>query len=206
MTKSESTDRVLDEAARLFRRQGYAATTVREIAKAADMLPGSLHYRFASKDDVLIALIDRGIDQAIDVVQREIAKVEDPIERLRVGIGKYLELLLEGDDALFVMLYDWRSLPPTAREGLDRARNRYEAFWDALLIDAYSTGKSRPVVDLALVRQFGFGAASWVATWYRKGEGRSPKQIADAFFAFLAYGLIDERHRPPDVNRQFETL
>src|SRR5437762_2704730 len=126
MTKG---DRVLDEAARLFREQGYAATTVREIAKAADMLPGSLHYRYASKDDVLSALMERAVDQAIAEVQREIEKAEDPIERLRAGMTRYLEILLEGDDALFVMLFDWRSLPVAAKRGLDRARGRYEEYW-----------------------------------------------------------------------------
>ncbi|PYQ46008.1 MAG: hypothetical protein DMF77_02445 [Acidobacteria bacterium] len=43
-------DRFLDAAARLFRAKGFEATTVREIAKAARMLPGSLHYRYPTKD------------------------------------------------------------------------------------------------------------------------------------------------------------
>ncbi len=206
MTKAESNDRVLREAARLFREQGYAATTVREIAAASEMLPGSLHYRYPSKDDVLIALMERAVDKAIAEVQIAIDNVPDPIERLRVGMTKYLELLLEGDDALFVMLFDWRSLPIGAKRGLDRARRRYEQYWDGLLADAYSTGKSRPVLDIELVRHFGFGAANWVATWYKKDTGRSPKQIADAFFAFLAYGLLDEKHRPADINAQFQRL
>ena len=204
MTKAESNDRVLREAARLFRLQGYAATTVREIAAAADMLPGSLHYRYASKDDVLIALMERAVDKAIAEVNAEIQKVEDPIERLRVGIGKYLEMLLEGDDALFVMLFDWRSLPIGAKRGLDRARRRYEQYWDTLLVEAYATGKSRPVIDIELVRHFGFGAANWVATWYKKDCGRSPREIADAFWSFLAYGLLDEKFRPADLNAIFE--
>jgi TetR/AcrR family transcriptional regulator, cholesterol catabolism regulator len=204
MTKAESNDRVLREAARLFRLQGYAATTVREIAKAADMLPGSLHYRYPSKDDVLIALMERAVDKAIAAVQAEIAKVADPIERIRVGMGKYLEMLLEGDDALFVMLFDWRSLPIGAKRGLDRARQRYEAYWDQLLAEGYATGRSRPVLDIKLVRRFGFGAANWVATWYRREDGRSPREIADAYWSFMAYGLLDEKHRPPDLNAQFE--
>ena len=38
-------ERVLFAAAQLFREEGFAGTTVREIAAAAKMLPGSLHYR-----------------------------------------------------------------------------------------------------------------------------------------------------------------
>jgi AcrR family transcriptional regulator len=204
MTKAESNDRVLREAARLFRIQGYAATTVREIAAAAEMLPGSLHYRYASKDDVLIALMERAVDKAIAEVQVEIDRVQDPIEKLRAGIGKYLELLLEGDDALFVMLFDWRSLPIGAKRGLDRARHRYELYWDGVLAEAYATGKSRPIVDIQLLRHFGFGAMNWVATWYKKDCGRTPREIADAFWTFLAYGLIREDARPPNFEALFE--
>ena len=192
MTKDE---RVLTAAAKLFRKQGYAATTVRDIAQAARMLPGSLHYRYPTKDDVLIALMDRAIDRAIVVVEAAVSTVVDPIERLRVGMGTYLELLLEGDDALFVMLYDWRSLPPAARHGLERANAKYEAYWDVKLAEAYATGRARDDVDLELIRQFGFGALNWTATWYRKEAGRTPRQLADAFFAYMAHGLLDPKKR-----------
>src|SRR4051794_20842097 len=53
----------LDAAARLFRKQGFAATTVRQIAKQAGMLPGSLHYRFPSKEALLLALMERAIER-----------------------------------------------------------------------------------------------------------------------------------------------
>src|SRR5690606_2736379 len=54
-------ERVLHAAARLFREQGYAATSLRDIARAAGMLPGSLHYRYPSKEDILSALMERAI-------------------------------------------------------------------------------------------------------------------------------------------------
>ncbi|MGV3621617.1 MAG: TetR/AcrR family transcriptional regulator, partial [Archangium sp.] len=69
MAKSTSSagseERALIAAGKLFREKGFAATTVREIADAADMLPGSLHYRYASKDDILVALMKRGVERAM---------------------------------------------------------------------------------------------------------------------------------------------
>jgi AcrR family transcriptional regulator len=49
---------ILDEAARLFREKGYAATSMRDIAAAVDMLPGSLYYHFAAKEDLLVAVYE----------------------------------------------------------------------------------------------------------------------------------------------------
>lgn len=198
--------RILLAAGRLFREKGFAATTVREIASGAQMLPGSLHYRYASKDEILIALMRRGIERAIDAVQTAVAGIRDPVERLRLGMRAHLKVLLTGEDALYVLLFDWRSLPLGAREGVERERSKYQAYWDGLLFEAAGTGRARPMIDLEAVREFGFGALNWVATWYRPDAGRTPEQIADAFWTFMAYGLLAEDARPPDVTRLFAAL
>jgi TetR/AcrR family transcriptional regulator, cholesterol catabolism regulator len=202
----DADERILKAAGRLFREKGFAATTVRELASAANMLPGSLHYRYASKDDVLIALMNRAVKRAMSAVRTTIGDVTDPIEKLRLGLRAHLELLCNGDDSLYVLLFDWRSLPAGAREGVERERECYESFWDGMLYEAHASGKARPILDIELVRHFGFGAINWVATWYRPGGDRSPAQIADTFFAFLAYGLVHEPARPADLDTSFAAL
>jgi TetR/AcrR family transcriptional regulator, cholesterol catabolism regulator len=47
-------------ASELFRSQGYAATSVRDIARALDLQGASLYSHVASKEDVLFAIVDRG--------------------------------------------------------------------------------------------------------------------------------------------------
>jgi AcrR family transcriptional regulator len=202
----DADERILKAAGRLFREKGFAATTVREIASAANMLPGSLHYRYASKDDVLLALMNRAVRRAMQAVRMAIGDTKDPVEKLRLGLRAHLELLCNGDDSLYVLLFDWRSLPSGAREGVERERAKYEAFWDGLLYEAHGSGKARPILDIELVRHFGFGAINWVATWYRPGGDRTPGQIADAMFAYLAYGLIHESSRPVDLDTHFAAI
>lgn len=119
-------ERVLRAAARLFREKGFAATTVREIAAAAGMLPGSLHYRYKSKDEILLALMERGVRATIDAVEEAVEGEPDPIERLRLGIRAHLKLLLSGEDAVYVLLFDWRALEGQARREMVRLRDRYE--------------------------------------------------------------------------------
>lgn len=203
---ADTDERVLLAAGRLFREKGFAATTVREIAAAADMLPGSLHYRYASKDDILVALMKRGVERAIRAVGQATAHEPDAIERLRLGLRAHLELLCNGDDSLYVLLFDWRSLTSGALQGVKRERERLEHFWEGLLLEAHASGTARPLLDIELVRHFGFGAINWVATWYRPGDGRTPAQIADAFWSFLAFGLIHESARPADLDPHFAAL
>ena len=52
---------LLDAAARLFAEKGYVATSMRDIAQDCGMLPGSLYYHFAAKEDLLVAVYERGV-------------------------------------------------------------------------------------------------------------------------------------------------
>lgn len=206
-TNDDPDERVLLAAGKLFREQGFAATTVRQIARDAKMFPGSLHYRYASKDEILVALMRRGVERVLTAIQRAVANEHDPVERLRLGLRAYLEQLCDAhDDSLYVLLFDWRSLTPGTRAGVDRERRRFETYWDGLLLEAHGTGRARAFLDVAMVRHFGFGAMNWVATWYRPGKGPTPAQIADAFWSFMAFGLMTEKARPRDLDAHFARI
>ncbi|MBS2025270.1 MAG: TetR family transcriptional regulator [Deltaproteobacteria bacterium] len=204
--RSADDERVLEAAAAQFKLQGYAATSVREIARAAGMLPGSLHYRYPSKEALLVALMELAIDRVTAAVRKAVSASNDPAERLRLGLRAHLRLLLSGDASFHVLLYDQRSLEPAAQEPMRQQIARYESFWDGLLFEAAGAGLARPDVDITLVRQFGFGAVNWVAQWWTKGSGRTPDQIADAFWAALAFGVLAEDRRPDDTDAAVRAL
>lgn len=191
--RERNDDRVLQAAARLFRDQGYAATSLRDVAKAAGMLPGSLHYRYASKEDILSALMEHAIDRLIEGVLTASAAGSDPLERLRLAMVAHIKILLSGEDSVYVLLYDWRSLSPAAERAIAKQRKRYEQFADELLAQAAAYVPTKPGVDLFLLRQFGFGAANWVAQWYDPKGPYTPEAIADAFFLYLSMGTLNIR-------------
>jgi AcrR family transcriptional regulator len=188
--RERSDDRVLQAAARQFREQGYAATTLRDIARAAGMLPGSVHYRFATKEDILAALMERAIDRLIDGVLAAAAAGDNPLERLRLAMIEHVKILLSREDSVYVLLYDWRSLSPAAERAIAKQRKRYEQFADELLAKAAEYAKPHADVDLYLVRQFAFGASNWVAQWFDPKGPYTPEGIANAFFRYLSFGTL----------------
>lgn len=193
--RSTASPEPLDAAATLFRRQGFAATTVRQIAKAAGMLPGSLHYRYPSKEALLLALMERAIERSMAAVREAVAGETDALERIRVGLRAHLRLLVSGDDSIYVLIYDWRSLEGEARRQMLKLRDRYEAFWDEMMSEAASSGLAREGVDPILVRLLGFGAVNWVAQWYEPDGPWTPEEIADAVWSYFGFGVIADRAR-----------
>jgi AcrR family transcriptional regulator len=57
-SKAKTRQRVLDEAQRLFRERGYAATSLEQIAEAADVTKGAIYGHFASKEDLLLSAVE----------------------------------------------------------------------------------------------------------------------------------------------------
>ena len=57
-SKARTRERVLAEAQRLFRERGYAATSLEQIAEAADVTKGAIYGHFSSKEDLLLSAIE----------------------------------------------------------------------------------------------------------------------------------------------------
>jgi AcrR family transcriptional regulator len=133
---------ILDEAARLFREKGYAATSMRDIATAVDMLPGSLYYHFAAKEDLLVAVYEEGVRLISERVRAAAARHAEPWKRLEAAAVAHLEALLKtGDYALVVI----RVLPqdvPRAAARLVKLRDGYDSLF-AELVAALRCRRSR---------------------------------------------------------------
>jgi AcrR family transcriptional regulator len=189
VSRSAADNPVLEVAGRLFRAKGFEATTVRQIADAAGILPGSLHYRYRSKEEILLALLDRGIAHATEAVRLAIADVPDPVERMRLALRAHLRLLVRDDVAIYVLLYEGRSLEGESRAHMVRLRDRYDALWDGILHAAAGTGRLRRHVDLKLVRLLLLGAANWTAQWFSSRGPYSCDDVADEFSDILWRGI-----------------
>jgi len=186
---------VLAAAAALFRERGYERTTVKEIAEACDMLPGSLHYRYPSKESLLVDLMRLALEQASSALARATVGVSDPVEQLRRGINAHLDLLVDGSDMVYVLLFEWRSLRGEARQEMIDLRDRYERLWAAMLQSLASQGIIRADVDLNLLRLFGLGGLNWVATWFDKKGRYSLEDIGNFVWQLIRDAVINQADR-----------
>jgi AcrR family transcriptional regulator len=57
-SKAKTRQRLLDEAQRLFREHGYAATSLEQIAEAAEVTKGAIYGHFSTKEDLLLSAIE----------------------------------------------------------------------------------------------------------------------------------------------------
>ena len=165
---------LLDEAARLFGARGYDSTSMRDIAAAVGMLPGSLYYHFPSKEDLLVAVYTIGMEQMLEAVQAATAGETDPWRRLEVAAAAHLGTLLDKSGYAAAVVADWPSPASSVRAELVRQRDRYEATFRDLVADLpLGPHQDRQFLRLALL-----GALNWTLAWYRPDGDDSPQTIA----------------------------
>ncbi len=183
---------VLSNAARLFREKGFERTSLKEIAEACNMLPGSLYYRYNSKEALLVELMRRGVDLVTAEVESAYASSDDPVERMRLCINAHLRALLLDSDAVYVLLFEWRALGPEARKEIIELRDQYESLWAGILETMIAQGVVRKNVDGRLLRLIGLGALNWVATWFDPNGAQSLDAIGDLIWQIAMDGVINK--------------
>ena len=77
-------ERLFDIAAALFWREGYAATTTREIATALGIQQASLYHHVASKEDLLYRICLSSLEPFLTDVPALVRETERPHERIHL--------------------------------------------------------------------------------------------------------------------------
>jgi AcrR family transcriptional regulator len=178
---------ILDEAARLFAAQGFHGTSVRDIVRAIDMLPGSLYYHFATKEALLAAVYAEGVRRISEAVSAAIAGKREPWERLEAACVAHLEGLLNSGDYAQVVIRVRPADAPSVAGELVKRRDEYEQ----LFVDLVQALPLARGVDRRSVRLMLLGALNWSQTWYHPGRD-SPRTIARRFVTLLREQLDRE--------------
>jgi AcrR family transcriptional regulator len=190
-TKADRTRaRLIEVAKRLYQEHGSAHVTVRRIAAAARIEAGSIYYHFASRDEIMRAVLESGIEEARDEVMQAIAAAGShslPLVRLRAALGAHLKFTLRAHFSS--RLRSIRRLPKKLRDRHMQQEREYAAIFAGLLEEAHRKGQLRSGFDLSVVRMLMLGALTWVAEWYDPEKPMTPDDVADEMMRLLSGGI-----------------
>jgi AcrR family transcriptional regulator len=173
---------LLDAAATMFAAKGYDGTSIRSIASAVGMLPGSIYYHFRSKEDLLLEVYRKGVARFEAAIAEALGdRNGEPWQAIEVACAAHLSILLDGGAYARIVNPEFvRSFPPAMLPMLNAERDRYERRFEKLI----AALPLDPATDRWLFKVALFGSLNWSQTWYRKGR-YAPGEIAAAFIAIF---------------------
>ena len=176
----KSREAILESAAKLFRRQGYSATTLRQIADLAEIQAGSIYYYFDSKDAILDEVLDEGLRRVFNGVKLKLKQAGDVSHRRKIALAieAHLVALHDASDFTSANIRIYGQLPERLKGPHRAIRRAYARYWDRLLSDAQKAGEIRADIELVPLRIFVIGALNWTVEWFDLSKKDAVQKLA----------------------------
>ncbi len=176
---SDKRERILDAAEQVFARHGFFAARVSAIAREAGVADGTIYLYFRNKDDLLISLFERRMEQVNALLAQAIAGLP-PVEQLRAFVEAYLALIRDQPAAAEVLTIELRQSSKFMKE---YENLRFGDFL-RLLAGVIAAGQERGDFDSAIpapvAARMIFGILDELATAWLLADGKRQEPISAA--------------------------
>lgn len=171
-------DDFVRNASALFAKRGFDRTSVREIAQALGVASGTLFYHFETKEDLLEAIISKGIADGYRKAADALASATaGPISRFLALASAHIEVVHgELRHVHHVWIREWDRLTPKARDRMRPAAQQYRDLLDGVLVELQDAGhlKSEPIMTRHLL----LPALNWTTSWSRVPTQAARRELA----------------------------
>jgi AcrR family transcriptional regulator len=183
--------RILDAAASVLAEQGYAATTLTEIATVAEMQAGSLYYHFDSKDAIVEEVLRVGTEHATEAICDAVAALGPDTnghDRLQAAVIAYSLHIVSVSNFSKANIRCYEEAP-SAQEALANSIREFADLWVDLLKLGQIDGSLRSDVEPRVIARMTIAALNSCVQWYCPGGDLELQEVATMFADALVDGL-----------------
>lgn len=172
--------RIRSAALKLFAQQGYAAVSMRQIAKEVGVQAGALYNYTPDKQSLLFDLMEEHMAGLL-AAWAGLEKPADPLARLEGFTRFHISYNLERADAVFIAYMELRNLTPENFAAIEAMRREYEDALEAILTDGVAEGVFT-VPDTRIAAMAVIAMLTGVNTWYREGGRLSLDEVGTIYW------------------------
>ena len=181
-------DVILAAALDAFVETGYHGATVRTIAARAGVSIPSVYHRYASKQELLVRILDLTMDELDWRVRAAVHHIDGPVPRLARLVEAVALFHASRPDLAFIGASEMRSIEEPERTRIARRRSATQHLIDAQIFQAIEQGQARTRMPLEVGRVIATMCTS-LPQWFNK-DGPTTAAIAREC-ATLALRMID---------------
>jgi TetR/AcrR family transcriptional regulator, cholesterol catabolism regulator len=185
ITKKENIERT---ATSLFKKKGYTAASMRDLASEIGVEPATLYSHIKSKEEILqkICFNIAGLFfEAITPLERaEMTAAQKLKSYIKVHVG----VVTGHTDSFAVYLNEWKHLTGEHRQEFLNMRDEYEEKFREVINAGKNSGEFKPIDEKLVVLTI-LSALNHIHEWYKPTGKMSPNEIAEHLANLLLSGL-----------------
>ncbi|WP_353813671.1 TetR/AcrR family transcriptional regulator [Agromyces sp. SYSU T00266] len=184
-------ERILDAAAHVLSRKGYAGTRLADVAAHAQLQAPTIYYHFASRDELIEEVMWVGAARvhAHVVAELEALPAEtSPLDRILTAVEAHLRYELLISDYTTASIRNANQVPEGLRAKAAAEEAAYARLWRDLFTAAMDAGQLRADLDITVTRMLLLGAMNWAAEWWNPRH-RTLDDLVRATQDMVRYGM-----------------
>jgi TetR/AcrR family transcriptional regulator, cholesterol catabolism regulator len=186
--KKSRRDYILEEAAKLFKERGYAATTMRDLAEKLDIKAASLYNHIASKEEILTEICFTFAHEYVSQLDKIDSMTVSAAQKIEAVIDLHVSMSTQDAAAIIITNYEWKHLPEPDLSTFKALRKRYEKQFLDIITEGVESKMLRDI-DPQVVMFTILSALRWIPFWYREERGVSPDDLKRNIKALILNGL-----------------
>ena len=194
LDKSLRKQKIIDTAAALFHRKGFASTTLDDVSTALGISKAALYHYVGSKDELLSIIYTQAFDNIFKDTYEISGMALPPDEKLRLIIRNHIKNIIIKDLSMFSVYFSEESqLPEKDFKKIREEKKKYTRIVEKIIGEGISEGLFKRV-DPVLEAYAILGMCNWIYKWYNPDTTNyTPEQIADHFIGLLEAGYLTSR-------------
>ena len=185
-TKKETITR---KAAVLFRKKGYNACSMRELAENIGVEAPSLYNHIGSKNEILISICFAVASSYNDNLNSIEASGENNKWKLQEIIRFHIRMMINKYDEVFVVNHEWKQMPqPHLTEFIDQ-RKKYEARLLSIIENGILSREFRNIQPYVAVLTI-LSSVRGLEIWQRHKKNLPADVLEEQMIQHLLFGLI----------------
>ena len=188
-TIENARDRILDDAARLFARDGYDGTSLGELATSVGVTKAAIYHYFPNKKEIYEVIIVRTLEGLRRHVSQAVSETSGPEEALARFMTAHADFFEEHYDGFLTMLVGYGGMENVVMIAeAQKLRDEHEQALRHIIADGIAKGAFRPI-DIDVTSRAVLSMLNWMVRWFKPGKGRRAAAFAQDYCDLMLGGL-----------------
>ncbi|MFD2513428.1 TetR/AcrR family transcriptional regulator [Pontibacter locisalis] len=179
-------------ATSLFKKKGFSATSMRDLANALGIEAASIYSHIKSKEEILQRVCFRMADEFFEALDTAEGSESTATDCLKAAIAAHVQVLTKNTAASAVFLHEWRHLSEPHLSTYLALRDKYEARFREIIRSGIEKGEFFLADEKFAVLTI-LSGLNWIHTWYKPEGKMTPEEIAENLSAMLLNGLTSSQ-------------
>lgn len=176
-------------AQKLFREKGYAATSMRDLAKEVGVEAPSLYNHFSSKNELLKEICFDIANQFYNAFEQAVSDKKTFIQKLSAAIGAHVQVIYNNIEATTVFFEEWIFLEGADLIKFKKLRSGYQQKFHSLIVRGIEAGEMKNL-DVRMATFTILSSLNATHELYKHNHKTEMKEVAQSISDLLLNGII----------------